>query len=115
MSSTGTGSSWKICDRETSGEFTWKYGLCVVAPMNLTTPRSMCGSSTSCWALLKRWISSMNRMVVSPRKSRQVRAWSIFARISATLDSTPLSDSKREPVVRAITLASVVFPVPGGP
>ena len=57
----------------------------------------------------------MNKIVVSPRKSRQVRAWSIFARTSATLDSTPLSDSKRDPVVRAMTLAKVVFPVPGGP
>jgi hypothetical protein len=60
-------------------------------------------------------ISSMNKMVVSPRRSRQLRAWSILARMSATFDSTPLSDSKREPVVRAITLARVVLPVPGGP
>ena len=42
---------------------TSKYGFSVVAPMSVIVPSSTCGRSASCWALLKRWISSMNRTV----------------------------------------------------
>lgn len=42
-------------------------------------------------------------------------AWAIFSRMSATLDSTPLSIMKWAFVVRAMTAARVVFPQPGGP
>lgn len=38
-----------------------------------------------------------------------------FSRMSATLDSTPLSIMKWAFVVRAMTAARVVFPHPGGP
>jgi len=46
--SSPNGRSSKICERETSGELTKKNGLCVVAPINLTTPLSTSGSKTSC-------------------------------------------------------------------
>ena len=34
--------------------------------MSVIVPSSTCGRSASCWALLKRWISSMNRTVGGP-------------------------------------------------
>ena len=49
--------------RLSSGEFTEKNGFSVVAPMRTTRPSSTAGSSASCCALLKRWTSSMKRMV----------------------------------------------------
>ena len=45
---------------------TSKYGFSVVAPMSVTVPSSTWGSSASCWALLKRWISSRKRIVRVP-------------------------------------------------
>ena len=41
--------------------------------MSRTQPRSTSGSSTSCCALLKRWISSMNRIVFAPLVREPVR------------------------------------------
>ena len=40
---------------------TSKLGFSVVAPMRVTDPRSTAPRRLSCWALEKRWISSMNR------------------------------------------------------
>ena len=39
--------------------FRSKLGLTVVVPMSSTCPFSRNGRKASCWALLKRWISSM--------------------------------------------------------
>ena len=83
--------------------------------MSRTTPLSTSGSSTSCCALLKRWISSMNRMVDWPVFSRRLAAAASTRRMSATLDSTPLRRSNLLLVWRAMIWASDVLPVPGGP
>ena len=83
--------------------------------MNLTVPFSKWGSSTSCWALLKRCSSSTNSTVLRPCMLIRICAWAMRSRISATLDSTPLSIMKWAFVVRAMTEASVVLPQPGGP
>jgi hypothetical protein len=40
---------------------TSKYGFSVVAPISVTSPSSTAGRSASCWALLKRWISSRKK------------------------------------------------------
>ena len=55
----------------------------MVAPISVTRPSSTAGSSASCWALLKRWISSRNRIVRVPLVSRRCSARSITARTSA--------------------------------
>jgi len=48
--------------RERRGPITSKDGFSVVAPMRTMSPFSTWGRSLSCWALLKRWISSMKMM-----------------------------------------------------
>ena len=49
--------------RDSSAELTSKKGFSVVAPISTTRPSSTAGSSVSCWALLKRWISSRKKIV----------------------------------------------------
>ena len=66
MSSLESGSNWKMRLRLTSGLLMVKKGFSVVAPTRITTPSSTPGKSTSCWALLKRWISSMKSSVFWP-------------------------------------------------
>ena len=56
----------KIGLRLSSGELIAKNGFCVVAPIRMTVPSSTSGSSTSCWALLKRCSSSTKRIVRWP-------------------------------------------------
>ena len=51
-----------------------------MAPTSVTTPSSTSGSSTSCWALLKRWISSMNSSVRCPPAASSLRASSSTSR-----------------------------------
>ena len=43
-----------------------KYGFSVVAAISVTVRFSTAGSSESCWALEKRWISSRNSTVSRP-------------------------------------------------
>ncbi len=54
----------------------------MVAPTSVTSPSSTAGSRVSCWALLKRWISSRNRIVGSPLVARRCSARSITSRTS---------------------------------
>ena len=70
---------------------------------------------TSCWALLKRWISSTKRMVRSPCMARRSLAASATRRRSATPAVTAETGSKWERVRPAMRLARVVLPEPGGP
>ena len=56
--------------RESSAELTSKYGFSVVAPISVTSPSSTAGSSASCWALLKRWISSRKKIVALAARAR---------------------------------------------
>ena len=60
--------------RESSAEFTSKYGFSVVAPISVTSPSSTACSTESCCALLKRWISSMKRIVRRPFAPSRSRA-----------------------------------------
>ena len=66
--------------RESSAAITSNDGFSVVAPIRVTVPRSTCGRNASCWALLKRWISSTKRIVRWP--------WSV-RRSSASRDEAP--------------------------
>ncbi len=100
--------------RERSALFTSKLGFSVVAPRRVTTPLSTSGSTASCCALLKRWISSMKSTVRWPMRRRS-RARSMILRSSATPDDTALTDSKAAPDISARMLASDVLPLPGGP
>ena len=101
--------------RESSAEFTSKYGFSVVAPMSVTSPSSTAWRTESCCALLKRWISSMKRIVLSSLPPRRSRARAITARTSSTRADTAEISSKAAPVRSATMRAIVVFPVPGGP
>ncbi len=44
----------------------------MVAPIRVTSPSSTAGSSASCWALLKRWISSRKKTVCPPPRGAAV-------------------------------------------
>ncbi len=93
---------------------TSKYGFSVVAPTSVTRPSSTAGSSASCWALLKRWISSRKKIVERPPRRRSV-ARAITSRTSARPACTADSSSKAASACSAVMRASVVLPVPGGP
>ena len=75
-STTSTSSAVRACRaytrrRESSAPLTSKAGFSVVAPISVTSPSSTAGSRASCWALLKRWISSRNRIVSLPLACRR--------------------------------------------
>ena len=107
-------STWTF-DRDSSAEFTSNEGFSVVAPIRTMSPASTRGRKASCCALLKRWISSMNRSVRAPPRRRASSASAITARISLIPESTALNATNRACVAVAISRASVVLPVPGGP
>ena len=86
--------------RDSSAAFTSNDGFSVVAPTSVTVPASTCGSSASCCALLKRWISSMNSTVRSSRWSRRSAALAIASRSSFTPAITADSGTKRAPASR---------------
>ena len=46
----------------------------MVAPTSVTRPSSTAGSSASCWALLKRWISSRKKIVAPAARGARARA-----------------------------------------
>ena len=77
-------------------------------------PFSTWGRNASCWALLKRWISSMKTIVRVPY-CRARSASAITCLISLIPASTALNSMKSARVIPAIIFASVVLPVPGGP
>src|SRR5260370_1432957 len=101
--------------RDSSAELTSKDGFSVVAPMRMMSPDSTYDRNASCWALLKRWISSMKTIVFDPRDARAFRASSISALMSLMEVDVAEKGTKRARVVRAMMRASVVFPEPGGP
>ena len=104
----------RVRARDRSAGITSNDGFSVVAPSSTTVPRSTCGRSASCCALLKRWISSMNSAVRRPRR-RSSWARAISSRKSFTPESTALIAAKRRPARSARRRASVVLPEPGGP
>ena len=87
----------------------------MVAPTRNTSASSTAGSSVSCCALLKRWISSRKKIVRSPLVSRRCWARSSTARTSARPALTADASSKAAREFTASSRASVVLPVPGGP
>ena len=93
---------------------TSKLGFSVVAPIKVISPDSTCGKNASCCALLKRWISSTNKIVRKP-KFQFCRACSITFSTSFLPLVTALSSINSAFTSCAIIRASVVFPVPGGP
>ena len=114
-SSPPSGSSRNSSDRLIRGALTVKNGFSVVAPTRTTVRSSTPGSRASCWLLLKRWISSMNRMLRRPRAPRRSRAAASTARTSLTPALVADSSSKCDRVAWAMMWASEVFPVPAGP
>ena len=80
--------------------------------MSVTRPSSTAGSSASCWALLKRWISSRKKTVGSASR-RRCWARSSTLRTSARPASTALSSSRAAWRRGRTIRASVVFPEPG--
>ena len=115
MASASSGRSTSTRARDRSAEFTSKLGFSVVAPINTMSPRSTCARNASCCALLKRWISSTNRIVGWPVRRRACAARSMTSFTSLTPESTAEICTNGTPAVRAIRRASVVLPVPGGP
>ena len=114
-SSASSASSRMTRLRDSSAALTSNDGFSVVAPSSVTVAFSTCGSTASCWPLLKRWISSMKRMVRLSPSRRRSRARSTTLRRSATPALVALTASKVALVAPAISAASVVLPLPGGP
>ena len=83
--------------------------------MSVSSPSSTAGSSASCWALLKRWISSRKKIVGVPVFSSRCRARSMTSRTCGRPASTADSSSNAAFALEATMRASVVLPVPGGP
>ena len=113
-SDAGSAPSLNTRVRDSSAEMTSNEGFSVVAPISVTVPSSTCGSTASCCALLKRWISSMKSTVGRP-SCRRCRASATTRRRSATPAVTADRLSKWPETLRARTRASVVLPEPGGP
>ena len=86
----------------------------MVAPMRIMLPFSTNGRKASCWALLKRWISSTKSTVRCPILLAS-SAWFMTSRISLIPLVTALKLINWAFVLPAIMLARVVFPTPGGP
>ena len=77
-------------------------------------PSSITGRKLSCWARLKRWISSTKSSVWRPLPRRSRAASNTFFR-SATPEKIAEICSKARSVSPASSRATVVLPVPGGP
>ena len=112
MSSIFKGSSLITIDLEIKALFTSKYGFSVVAPIKITVPSSTYGRSASCWSLLKRWISSINKIHFPLGFKSRLSASSIAFFISETPDVTAFNFVNLYFVVSLITLAREVFPQP---
>ena len=100
--------------RDRSAPFTSNEGFSVVAPISIMLPFSTYGKKASCCALLKRWISSTNRMVFSPKRL-PFSACSMTCFISFIPLVTAEKSIKLAFVRFAMMRASVVLPTPGGP
>ena len=100
--------------RDSKAALSSKDGFSVVAPIRTTVPSSITGRNESCWARLKRWISSTNSKVCRPFTRRMRAASNTFFR-SATPEKIADICSKARSVSPASKRATVVLPVPGGP
>ena len=100
--------------RDSSAPMISNEGFSVVAPMNVSVPSSTCGKNASCWALLKRCTSSRNSTVGWP-SAATCCACATASRMSLIPACTAESEMKCALERAAISRASVVLPVPGGP
>ena len=88
----------------------------MVAPTRTTVPSSTAGSSVSCCALLKRWISSRKKIVRSPLVLEAGAARARAPRVTSARPAfTADASSNAARAFTASSRASVVLPVPGGP
>ena len=115
MAACVSGCRTKTFDRESSAAFTSNEGFSVVAPIRTMSPASTRGRNASCCALLKRWISSTKTIVRRPDERRRTCAAAMTSLISLMPASTALKATNCALVMSAMTRASVVLPVPGGP
>ena len=100
--------------RDSSAPFSAKDGFSVVAPISVTVPFSTTGKKPSCWARLKRWISSTNSKVPCPARRRFAASSNARLR-SATPENTAESWTNASLARLASSRAMVVLPTPGGP
>lgn len=91
-----------------------KLGFSVVAPTRMTVPSSITGRKLSCWARLKRWISSTKSSVWRPSMRRRRAVSKTFFK-SATPEKIADICSNASPASPDSSRATVVLPVPGGP
>ena len=103
--------SWQ---RLSNALLTSNPGFSVVAPMSVTVPSSTAPNSASCCPLLKRWISSIKR-IVSLNIAFILRASAKTSLTSLTPLATAESATNAFLVCWRITWARLVFPQPGGP
>ena len=100
--------------RDKSAPLTSNDGFSVVAPIKMMLPFSTKGRKASCCALLKRWISSTNTIVRSPK-----RRLSSACCMTCLISLMPLVTAEKSMNVAlvwfAMMRASVVLPTPGGP
>ena len=108
-------SSIYVFTLERSAEFTSKEGFSVVAPIRIIVPFSTYGRKASCWALLKRCISSIKSIVLVPLVLSSCPAIFIMSFICLIPVLTAEKEINLLFVLFAIILARVVFPEPGGP
>src|SRR5438034_4231586 len=90
-------------------------GFSVVAPIKVSSPRSTNGRNASCCALLKRCTSSTKSIVCRPDCASTASACATASRMSFTPASTAEMERKSALNASAISRASEVLPVPGGP
>ena len=94
---------------------TSKDGFSVVEPNRMMSPFSTYGRKAACWALLKRWISSMNRIMGLPKSFFCCSALAMNSLTSLIPDRTALKNSQGRSKWRASIVPRVVLPEPGGP
>ena len=114
-SSSPSGSRRNSVLRESSGPVSEKNGFSVVAPTNTRSPSSTNGRRTSCWARLKRWTSSRKRIVPCPCSPSRARPAPRSRARPSLRPTTAERFSKALAVAPAMSLATVVLPIPGGP
>ena len=115
ISSSLSGLNSKTRHLETIARVIDVNGFSVVEPIKIILPSSIADKTQSLCALLQRWHSSRSKYVCLPKKVLFFRASSIIALASLTPLDTAFSFLKSPFREFAIMLASVVFPVPGGP
>ena len=102
--------------RDSSAEFSSKYGFSVVAPISVTRPSSTPGQQRVLLGLVEAVDLVEEEDRAPPRRAEALAgAREHLAHVLPTLADTAESSSNSAPVVFATMRASVVLPEPGGP